>query len=279
MKILIFGNGWLGNKFHDFFKDRVISSTDITDYEAIKKEILLYNPDVVMNCAGKTGKPNVDWCEDHKIETYNSNVVGPFNLARVCDELNTYFVHLGSGCIYEGDNNGKGFSEEDPPNFFGSFYSKTKIWSQDILKEFPNVLQLRIRMPIDLIPGSRNFITKITNYKKVISVKNSVTILTPDFFNAVKTLIEHKCTGIYNLVFPGAVEHKEILEMYKEIVDQKFSYSLYSLDELHKETKAKRSNCVLNTDKLMTEVKLPNVKDALRECLEEYVKHLKKLNI
>jgi dTDP-4-dehydrorhamnose reductase len=34
-------------------------------------------PDVVINAAGKTGKPNVDWCEDHKEETLRSNDTGP----------------------------------------------------------------------------------------------------------------------------------------------------------------------------------------------------------
>ncbi len=274
MKVLIFGNGWLGNKFHNFFKGSIISCADITNKEEVRKEVLLHKPDVVLNCAGKTGKPNIDWCEEHKVEVYNSNVVGVFILASVCSELDSYLVHLGSGCIYEGDNNGRGFSEDDAPNFFGSFYSRTKIWSQEVLKEFPNVLQLRIRMPIDSVPSSRNFITKITLYKKVISVKNSVTILNQDFFNAVKVLIERRRVGIYNLVSPGAVDHKEVLDMYKEFVDQEFSYDLFSLDDLHKETKAKRSNCILNSDKLLGEVSLPDVKDALKVCLKEYSKNM-----
>lgn len=274
MKVLIFGNGWLGNKFHNYFEGSDITSTNITDFEAVKKEIQKHKPDWVMNCAGKTGRPHIDWCEEHKSETYASNVVGPFVLARACEEIKVPMAHLGSGCIYEGDNNGKGFSEEDAPNFYGSFYSRTKIWAQDILKEFPAVLQLRIRMPIDMVPGERNFISKITKYKRVISEKNSMTTLTPDFFNAVKTLMERKRTGIYNMTFPGIIEHKEILDLYKEVVDPGFNYTLYSLEELHAETKAKRSNCILDTTKLMKEVKLPHIKEAVKQCLEEYKKHL-----
>ncbi len=277
MKFLIFGNGWLGNKFHNFFTESSISTSDITKFDLVEKEIISKKPEVVINCAGKTGRPNIDWCEDHKFETYSSNVTGPFTLASACSKLNIKLVHIGSGCIYQGDNNGKGYSETDEPNFFGSFYSRTKIWSEEALKEFPNVLQVRIRMPIDGIPSDRNLITKITNYKRVISVKNSITALTPDFFNAVRILCERNKTGIYNLTFPGSIEHKEILDLYKEIVDRNFSYELFSLDELHNVTKAKRSNCVLNNDKITREIQLPNVREALKECLYEYSNNFNKV--
>ncbi len=272
MKVLIFGNGWLGNKFHNFFKNSMISNIDITKAELVEKEIINKKPEFVLNCAGKTGRPNIDWCEDHKAETYSSNVVGPFTLTSICSKLKIPLVHLGSGCIYSGDNNGKGFSEEDQPNFFGSFYSRTKIWSEEILKEFPDILQIRIRMPIDSVPNQRNLIDKLISYKKVINEKNSVTLLTQDFFNAVKLLMEKRRKGVYNVTFPGVLEHKDILNMYKEIVDKNFSYTLFSLEELYAITRAKRSNCILNNDKIMKEIKLPDVKEALRECLYNYKK-------
>jgi hypothetical protein len=41
-----------------------------------------------------------------------------------------------------------GFTEMDKPNFTGSYYSHTKAMVEDLLKQFPNVLTLRIRMPI-----------------------------------------------------------------------------------------------------------------------------------
>lgn len=49
--------------------------------------------------------------------------------------ITTFFT----GCIYEYDeshpmHSGKGFTEEDEPNFFGSFYSKTKAGVQPVYK-------------------------------------------------------------------------------------------------------------------------------------------------
>lgn len=273
-KVLIFGNGYIGNRFKDRLPDAVITTADITDPAAVRAALTVHRPDVVINCAGKTGRPNVDWCEDHKPETFASNVIGPRVLARECLDRGVFFAHMGSGCVYEGDNNGKGFTEDDPPNFFGSFYSRTKLLSELALKEFP-VLQLRMRLPLDRIPGPRNLITKITGYTRVISIKNSISVV-DDFLTAALELITRRKAGIYNMTNPGAIEHQKILAMYQEIVDPSFTYVPMSLDELHAITKAKRSNCVLNTDKLAREgITMPPVHEAVRNALKEYKKHVK----
>lgn len=276
MKYLIFGNGYVANKFLNYFgSDALISDRRIEDYSVVKKEIEEKKPEIVINCAGKTGRPNVDWCEDHKMETMFSNVVAPLILARVCEELSVYMVHVGSGCVYEGYKNGEGFGEDDQPNFFGSFYSRTKASSEKLLKEFP-ILQLRLRMPFDSIPSERNFISKIIKYPKVISVPNSISVL-DDFLFAAKSLMDKKAKGIFNVTNPGVIDHKEILDMYKEIVDPTYNYELFSLEEMEKITVAKRSNCGLSTKKMESEgIYLRPVREAVLDALIKYKENLDK---
>ncbi len=271
MKYLIFGNGYLGNKFHRKIDGSEITDTDIANIDAVELILEEKKPNVVINCAGVTGKPNIDWCEDHKEEAMYSNVVGPLNLAKACLDKDIFFVHLGSGCIYQGDNDKKGFSEEDIPDITSmpSFYSLTKFVSEYMLKNFP-VLQARLRMPLDSESGPRNLITKITNYENVINEPNSMTVI-DDLINAVIELIEKRKTGIYNVTNPGEITHKEILDMYKELVDPNFKYTLISLEELNKITKAGRSNCILNTRKLEEEgIKLPEIHETVRMVLKNY---------
>ena len=105
---LIFGPGWIGKQFQEQIPDSVLSRVDIADEIAVKNEIEAERPSVIINCAGKTGSPNIDSCEKEPGITYRSNVIGPIVLARLAQENGAYFVHLGSGCIYEGDNGGKG---------------------------------------------------------------------------------------------------------------------------------------------------------------------------
>jgi len=273
MKYLIFGNGYLGNKFHEKLEDSVIDLANINDEQAVRAAIQQHQPDVVLNCAARTGVPNIDWCEDHKFETLDSNLRGPLNLLKVCTDLDQYWVQIGSGCIYQGYNDGKGWSEEDAPNFTGSYYSKLKASLNELLKDYP-VLQPRLRMPLDGMPGPRNFITKITKYEKVISVPNSITII-DDLIDAVKQLTEKKKVGIYNVVNPGVIDHAYILDKYKELVDPNHTYTAISLEELDALTKAPRSNCSLTTDKLAAEgIILPDVHERVVEILKQYKENL-----
>jgi dTDP-4-dehydrorhamnose reductase len=270
MKYVIFGNGYLGNKFKHALGDRAeLVITDIANITDVRDTLSNIQPDVVINCAGVTGSPNIDWCESHKDETMYANVTGPLVLARVCADLGVFMVHLGSGCIYQGDNHGNGFSEDDVPSIetLPSFYSYTKYMSEHLLKQFP-ILQCRLRMPLDSEKNPRNFITKITTYEKVISEPNSVTVI-EDLIRAVLQLIDQRKTGIYNITNPGTITHKEILDLYTQIVDPTFSYTLIPTDALH--TCAGRSNCVLNTDKLAgAGVMMTPIREAIIHILKNY---------
>lgn len=134
---------------------------------------LQVKPTHVLNAAGVTGRPNVDWCEDHKVETIRANIIGCLNLADVTRERGIHMTYYGTGCIFHYDEkfpqgSGKGFKESDTPNFTGSYYSYCKAIVEGLLKQYENVLVLRVRMPIvESLVYPRNFITKIIKYDKV----------------------------------------------------------------------------------------------------------------
>jgi len=268
MKHLIFGNGFIGNNFNNYLKDTIISKVRIKDINDICVEIEKYRPQVVINCIGKTGIPNVDWCESHKEETFFSNVTVPTYMAEVCENAGLYMVHMGSGCIYEGDRR---YTEGSTPNFKGSFYSRTKIYSEQILQHYDNILQIRIRMPVDSRPSPRNLITKLVGYSKVINTPNSVTCI-PDLLDAASGLMSMRKTGIYNVAQAESITHKELLEMYHDIVDINFKMPIFiPIEELDTITVAKRSNCTLSTTKLeRAGIKMRRVKEAISACMEEY---------
>jgi len=98
-------------------------------------------PTHVLNAAGCTGRPNVDWCEDNREATIRSNVIGTLNLADCCFLRNIHCTVFATGCIYHYDDKhpigGASFKEEDPANFDGSFYSATKSKVEEVC--FPSV--------------------------------------------------------------------------------------------------------------------------------------------
>ena len=269
-RVLIFGNGWIGNILASAFSAE-ISKANITDREAVMSALDGYRPSVVINAAGKTGRPNVDGCEKNPAETLSSNVAGPILLAEECLARKIFMAHLGSGCVY--GNSKSGYTEEDPPNFFGSLYSRSKMVSEAALKNLP-VLQIRLRMPFDGKPHPRNLITKVVSYKKVVNVENSLTRLS-DLVVACETLVAERATGVWNVVNPGASTHSQILDLYRKLVDPTFEFEVMTLEELSLVVKTGRSNCVLSAEKLAgVGVRLPPVELALTDALREYKKNL-----
>lgn len=276
MKMLIFGSrGYLGAKLLAQYPDAAAPRVDIADPVAVAATLDAEKPDVVINAAGKTGRPNVDWCETHREETLRSNLTGPLVLLEECGKRGIYWVHLGSGCIYAGDNGGRGFTENDPPNFTGSFYSRTKKWSDEVLREFPDgwscgggLLNLRLRMPFEGGDNPRNLLTKLRGYRRVLDVPNSLTFI-PDFLSALSLLLEKRATGTYNVVAPGALSPYRIMELYREIVDPSHAFERLTIEDLSDVVRAARSNCILSPAKLLAEgVTLRTAEEAVGGVLE-----------
>lgn len=285
-RYLIFGGkrGWIGQKLVQTIEqqgDEVFCARSrLENRESLEAEIKEINPDYIINSAGKVGSPNVNWCETNKEETIRANVLGLVNLVDVAFQNNIHVTNLATGCIYVYDEahslgSGIGFTEEDEPNFSGSFYSKTKIIAEKLILSYPNVLNLRVRMPIsnDLI--ERSFIGKIIRYKKLINIPNSMTIL-EDLLPLVPEMIRRGLVGNYNFVNPGAISHNQIMELYKQYIDPDHVYENFSVEEQNQQLKVPRSNCELSAAKLLKEFpSIPHIQDSIIRVFEEIAKNVK----
>ncbi|KAI3921876.1 hypothetical protein MKX01_005565 [Papaver californicum] len=274
LKFLIYGRtGWIGGLLGQICDKQGIAyeygSGRLEERSTLVADIQKIKPTHVFNAAGVTGRPNVDWCEDHRTETIKTNVTGTLTLADVCRQNGLLVMNFATGCIFEYDaehseGSGIGFKEEDTPNFAGSFYSKTKAMVEELLKEYENVCTLRVRMPISSdLSNPRNFITKISRYNKVVNIPNSMTVLDELLPIAVE-MAKRNLRGIYNFTNPGVVSHNEILEMYKEYINQDFKWSNFTLEEQAKVIVAARSNNEMDASKLKNEFpELLSIKDSL----------------
>ncbi|XP_073525539.1 uncharacterized protein [Phyllobates terribilis] len=274
LKFLIYGRtGWIGGLLGKLCEAQGISyqygSARLQNRRALEADIADVAPTHVFNAAGVTGRPNVDWCESHKVETIRTNVAGTLTLADVCREKGLILINYATGCIFEYDSehplgSGIGFKEEDTPNFIGSFYSKTKAMVEELLKNYENVCTLRVRMPISSdLSNPRNFITKITRYEKVVDIPNSMTIL-DELLPISIEMAKRNLTGIWNFTNPGVVSHNEILEMYKTYIDPTFTYKNFTIEEQAKVIVAPRSNNELDASKLSREFpEMLSIKESL----------------
>jgi nucleoside-diphosphate-sugar epimerase len=141
-KFLIWGgNGWIAQHLAALLsaQGKAVTTTTVRMEcrEAVEAELKRIQPTHVLNCAGCTGRPNVDWCEDNREATIRSNVIGTLNLADLCFLFGIHLTVFATGCIYQYDldhplGGRVGFTESDPANFDGSFYSMTKTHVEEV---------------------------------------------------------------------------------------------------------------------------------------------------
>lgn len=281
MKILIIGGGYIGHRCHDAWADSVISTEKINSKEDVLKLLDEHQPDAVLNAAGVRGKPNVDWCETHQVETILGNTKLPITIAEGCQERGVYLLHIGSGCIFYGDSShaDKKWRESDMGNPTEVTYSRTK-WAADlVLSTLANVGIARIRMPIDYIPSPNNMIDKLATFPKVIDVENSVTIV-DDMVAVFYQLLKKKASGIFHVTNPDTLKHREIVALYEELVDPGHQNEWISNDDLVKQglaTKGRSNNFLASENLAKFGIEMREVHEAMRDTMEKYAK-LKKQN-
>jgi 3,5-epimerase/4-reductase len=284
MKILIYGaRGWIGQQFISNTTHEVIEATTRPEnYQDAFDEIQQVNPDCVISFLGRTYGtnpegiliPSIDYLElpGKLYDNMRDNFYAPYNLASICDKQGIHFIYLGTGCIYTYTENKKIFTEEDKPNFFGSGYSTVKGYTDQVLRNFNNTLQLRIRMPVSKLVSGRNLIDKLLAYQNICSIPNSMTVL-DDMWPIIDKMIEEKEKGVYNLTNPGTAEHNWILEQYKKLFNSNHTWNLISYEEQMKYIKSERSNNEMDTSKLehfceKYSIELMPIQDSINRALQ-----------
>ncbi|OMO89634.1 NAD-dependent epimerase/dehydratase [Corchorus capsularis] len=280
LKFLIYGRtGCIGGMLGRICEAQGIpfayGSGRLEDCESLRNDIAAAQPSHVFNAAGATGRPNVDWCEFNKIETLRSNVIGALNIADVCREKGLPLIFYSSACMYDYDSDhplgsGIGFTENEPHNFKGSFFSKTKGMVEDLIKNYENVCILRVRMPImSDLTHPRNTIKKIIGYEKVVNIPNAISVL-DELIPISVEMAKRNLTGIWNFTNPGVLSHNELLEMYREYVDPNFTWKNFTVEEQDKVLAAPRCNMELDISKLKGEFPeiLPIKESAIKYVFE-----------
>ena len=261
MKILIFGNGQVGNLYNNYFKNNAndlvsgfesqIAKADITDKAQIEEVILEFGPNVVINTAAKT---NLEWCSQNKLEAFNVNVLGADNIAQVCDKRDIYFIHFSSGCIFESKNESDVKTEDSIPNP-AAYYSFTKVWAEQIIQFDKNpdfkFLILRPRQPVSSEVNYKNMLVKFLTFTKFVDTPNTGTVL-EDMLDWTAEIIKKQPIGTLNLANEGWTTPYKIAELLRKHVLPELPIELITKEELDKLTPNRRVDTILDVSKLKT---------------------------
>ena len=288
MKIALLGStGYVGSEFAKLIHttpgiDLIPihrSEHNILDPCELKTAFQKSNVDAVINCAGYTGKPNVDACETDKAACLAGNAVLPGSLATACHELDLPFGHVSSGCIYTGKKtDGRGFNEEDEPNFCFrtnncSFYSGTKALGEEVLADAERCWIWRLRLPFSNVDSPRNYLSKLMRYDRLLDVENSLSNLTEMVRGCVDCITRALPFGTYNLTNPGSVTTRDVVQLIREseLVDREFHFFESEEEFMQMPGRAKRSNCLLDSGKAINAgLKLTPVTDSIRSSLRNW---------
>lgn len=282
--VLLGSKGYIGETFQKYFSKNNINFIpisreicDLLDKEKLFNLIKQLKPSLVINCAGYTGYPNVDGCEINKQECLYKNYNIPKNISIISNDLNIKWIHVSSGCIYNGDNNGKGFTEEDEPNFSFyslpcSYYSGVKAEAEKLLNNDKNVYICRLRIPFNKFEHRKNYITKLLTYNKILNAINSLSH-TDEFVEGCYHLFESGSnTGIYNITNDGSIETRFVANLINKYISDKDFIFFENEKEFYSTTaKTPRSNCVLDNTKLLkTGYKIRHIEEAIEDSIKNY---------
>lgn len=255
-------------------------SCDLYNVRQLNRYLRDASPDVLINAAGYTGKPNVDACEANKPACLAGNAVLPGIIAEVCDHLDLPWGHISSGCIYSGRPAAREFfCETDLPNFcfrsgHCSFYSGTKVLGEEVLSNAKNCYIWRLRIPFSNVDSGKNYLSKLMNYDRLLEATNSLSDIN-EFAAAALDCFERSVSfGTYHLTNPGSVKTSDVVGMILDagLIRRDFKYFETERQFMQLAAKTPRSNCVLSSQKALDAgLQLSPVRDAIQRALSAWV--------
>jgi dTDP-4-dehydrorhamnose reductase len=271
MKVSIEGSsGYIGGKIKSYFESDGKHELVLPKREEPKEEV-----DLVINCVGRVGKPNLDEFKDSGLDGELAT-----NFSYVNDLLqyhkHTPIIHLSTGCLFNGE---KFFEEHEHPNFTYNEYYESKFraermlmnrkaWKSDLISI------IRFRMPFDGEPSPRNLICKYLSYETLHRSRESITYI-PQFCEALHMMVDayesgNKIGGIYHFVNPFPITTditQKACNLYfklkKEFKDMRFEVS--------------RSSCTLSTAQTRDKFESFGKSLPFTRCRELYVESFEKL--
>ncbi len=258
MKVLVTGShGMLGTDLINLLRGKNLNVIDAPHKEeldvAYEDEVLHFilkcMPDIIINCAAFT---DVDRCETESKIAYKVNALGPKNIAIAAKRCGAKVVQISTDFVFDG-HSGRPYVEEDLPNPL-SEYGKSKLEGERNVQNNSD-MYLIVRTSWLFGRSGTNYVEKmieLAKKNKELSIVNDEIgspTYTVDLAEALWTLIEHKCEGIFHVANEGNCSRLEWARKIFEIMG--YNINIHPIDSSQYKRPAKVPlNSVLNCQKL-----------------------------
>lgn len=218
------------------FDDVEYRQMDMTKKDQVKKVVLDFVPDFIINAAAYT---NVDKCETERELAWKINVAGVEYFAQYARLVDAHITHISSDYVFDGEAGP--YSEKDKPNPV-SYYGRTKFASENALK-ISGAKYTIVRTNVLYGPsefGNPDFvkwvIDSVNEGKEIKIVTDQINNPTfiPDLADGIIQIIDYNKDGIFNI---GGAELMSRYDFTQKIADY------FKLDKsLIKQIKTKELN-------------------------------------
>jgi dTDP-4-dehydrorhamnose 3,5-epimerase-like enzyme/dTDP-4-dehydrorhamnose reductase len=198
--------------------------TRLADHAKLAEHIRRSGARHVLCAAGISGRPTVQWCETHELETYEANMLDMCNLMRMCKAARVHLTILGSGLVHQakgcddggpgGSGPGGGFTEDDPPDLVSLTYCRYRVMLETVVRRLysDDVLYLRIIYPCTFDGDPKCFFQKMLGRRDSVHNANVPITVVPDLFpRLLPGLVTGTITGVLNFVNRGTVGLPDML--------------------------------------------------------------------
>ena len=269
MKLLVIGNGLVGNKILQKVIRRGIKGIgtwyntkkeaeykqyklDKTNKQSVFEVMKTTRPDVVVDTGAMH---NVDRCEREPEESHRINVDGTENVAKACNKYGSDMLFISTDYIFDGKTDKK-YTENDNPNPT-SIYAKHKLEAEKIVLESVDdaiVVRPSVIYGWDVVKD--NFVTwaykelKKGHSINIVDDQYNNPTLADDLADMIISLIENKCRGVFHTAgseclnrYEFTLEIAEVFGLDKSLVNPIKTEDLNQLAERPKK-------CCMDVDKI-----------------------------
>lgn len=247
-----------GHEVVGFARDEL----DVADLGSVEKTLETETPDLVINAAAYT---DVDGCETERDLAHRVNVLGPRNLAVICERLGLDLLHVSTNYVFDGE-------QKDPYETFDlpnprSVYARTKLAGEDMVRDLTN--RWYVARTAGIYGEGRNFVRtmlRLAGERDTLKIKADERIsptYAPDLAEGIAEIAESGLYGLYHVTNSGSCSwHEFAQEIFRlsgsDVEALPVPASEYPLPA------DRPSNGVLST---LGSPELPHWKDALRRFL------------
>jgi dTDP-4-dehydrorhamnose reductase len=194
----------------DFAYQDLGKHLDIRIFDSVQSFIASARPTVVYLPAALS---NVDYCESHPVESYNTNVIGVANVVRASNEVDAKIVYFSSDYIFDGLSGP--YTELDTANPINE-YGRQKLMAEHFVALHAcNYLIIRTTVVYGWEQQGKNFVYRLINTVKgnqtlrVPVDQISTPAYAPNLAQVVVELANQNASGVYNVVGPERVNRYE----------------------------------------------------------------------